>query len=56
MPKLQQRSISIKMFVPDGDPDGLCIVEKSTWTGVGGGTLKEIQEAIRTRASGEEGP
>jgi len=35
MPKLQQRPFSIKMFVPDGDPDGLRIVEKSNWTGVG---------------------
>src|SRR5207248_3431795 len=32
---LQQRPFSIKMFVPDGDPDGLRIVEKSNWTGVG---------------------
>jgi hypothetical protein len=35
MPKLQQRPFSIRMFVPDGDPDGLRIVEKSNWTGVG---------------------
>jgi len=35
MPKLQQRPFSIKMFLPDGDPDGLRIVEKSNWTGVG---------------------
>ncbi len=35
MPKLQQRPFSIKMFVPDSDPDGLRIVEKSNWTGVG---------------------
>lgn len=35
MPRLQQRAFSIKMFVPDGDPDGLRIVEKSNWTGVG---------------------
>jgi hypothetical protein len=35
MPKLHQRPFSIKMFVPDGDPDGLRIVEKSNWTGVG---------------------
>ncbi|ACS80785.1 GIY-YIG nuclease family protein [Maridesulfovibrio salexigens] len=26
---------SIKMFLPDGDPDGLRIIEKSNWTGVG---------------------
>lgn len=26
---------SIKIFLPDGDPDGLRIIEKSNWTGVG---------------------
>lgn len=35
MPKSQQRAFSIKIFVPDGDPDGLRLVEKSNWTGVG---------------------
>jgi len=35
MPKLQQRPFSIKIFVPDGDPDGLRLVEKSNWTGIG---------------------
>ncbi|QGQ23940.1 GIY-YIG nuclease family protein [Gimesia benthica] len=30
-----QRPFSIKIFVPDGDPDGLRVVEKSNWTGVG---------------------
>jgi len=30
-----QRPFSIRIFVPDGDPDGLRIVEKSNWTGVG---------------------
>jgi hypothetical protein len=35
MLKPQQRPFSIKMFVPNGDPDGLRIVEKSNWTGVG---------------------
>ena len=33
--KTQPRPFSIRMFVPDGDPDGLRIVEKSNWTGVG---------------------
>jgi len=32
---LQQRPFSIKVFVPDGDPDGMRIVEKSNWTGIG---------------------
>ena len=35
MVELQQRPYSIKIFVPDGDPDGLRLVEKSNWTGVG---------------------
>ena len=35
MPDQHQRPFSIKLFVPDGDPDGLRVVEKSNWTGVG---------------------
>ncbi len=35
MSKPQQRPYSIKIFVLDGDPDGLRLVEKSNWTGVG---------------------
>ena len=35
MPKLQQRPFSINIFVPDGDPDSLRLVEKSNWTGIG---------------------
>tara|TARA_R110002111_G_scaffold100976_6_gene156474 strand:- start:32890 stop:33768 length:879 start_codon:yes stop_codon:yes gene_type:complete len=35
MPDQQQRPFSIRIFVPDGDPDGLRVVEKSNWTGVG---------------------
>jgi hypothetical protein len=33
--EFQQRPFSIRIFVPDGDPDGLRLVEKSNWTGVG---------------------
>tara|TARA_A100001391_G_scaffold191538_1_gene164958 strand:- start:2706 stop:3605 length:900 start_codon:yes stop_codon:yes gene_type:complete len=29
------RPFSIRIFVPDGDPDGLRMVEKSNWTGIG---------------------
>jgi hypothetical protein len=29
------RPFSIKIFVPDGDPDGLRLIERSNWTGVG---------------------
>ena len=35
MTKLPQRPFSIRIFVPDGDPDGLRLVEKSNWTGLG---------------------
>jgi len=35
MPKLQQRPFSITIFIPDGDPDSLRLVEKSNWTGIG---------------------
>lgn len=35
MSEQHQRPFSIKVFVPDGDPDGLRVVEKSNWTGVG---------------------
>jgi hypothetical protein len=35
MPNLEQRPFSIRIFVPGGDPDGLRLVEKSNWTGVG---------------------
>lgn len=35
MPDFQQRPFSIRIFVPDGDPDGLRMVEKSNWTGIG---------------------
>ena len=35
MADFQQRPFSIRVFVPTGDPDGLHIVEKSNWPGVG---------------------
>jgi len=35
MPNLQQRPFSITIFVPDGDPDSLRVVEKSNWIGIG---------------------
>ena len=35
MTESHQRPFSIKIFVPDGDPEGLRVVEKSNWTGVG---------------------
>ena len=35
MPDSQQRPFFIRVLVPTGDPDGLRIVEKSNWPGVG---------------------
>lgn len=35
MPNCHQRPFSIRIFVPDGDPDGLRLVGKSNWTGIG---------------------
>ena len=35
MPENHQRPFFIRVFVPTGDPDGLRIVEKSNWPGVG---------------------
>ena len=35
MPDFHGRPFSIRIFVPDGDPDGLRLVEKSNWTGIG---------------------
>ena len=35
MPESQQRPFYIRVLVPNGDPDGLRIVEKSNWSGVG---------------------
>jgi hypothetical protein len=30
-----RRGFSVRMFLPDGDPDGVKVVEKSNWTGCG---------------------
>lgn len=35
MPDFQKRPFSIRIFIPDGNPDGLRLVEKSNWIGVG---------------------
>jgi hypothetical protein len=35
MPDAVQRPFSIRIFVPNGDPDGLRLVEKSNWSGIG---------------------
>jgi hypothetical protein len=31
----KRRGFSVRVFLPDGDPDGIKVVEKSNWTGVG---------------------
>ncbi len=31
----ERRGFSVRMFLPDGDPDGVRVVEKSNWTGCG---------------------
>lgn len=31
----KKRGFSVRVFLPDGDPDGIRVVEKSNWTGVG---------------------
>ncbi len=31
----QRRGFSVRVFLPDGDPDGVKVVEKSNWTGRG---------------------
>jgi len=33
--KSKMTPYSIKIFLPDGDPDGLRLIEKSNWTGIG---------------------
>jgi hypothetical protein len=45
---------SVKLFLPDGDPSGIKLVEKSNWTGIGlvfprslFGKIKEFEEAGR---------
>lgn len=40
---------SIKIFLPDGDPDGLRIIEKSNWTGVGVVFNRSIYQDSRKR-------
>jgi hypothetical protein len=35
MSNFHQRPFSIRIFLPTGDPDGLRVVEKSNWTGIG---------------------
>ena len=50
MPNPQQRPFSITLFMPDGDPDGLRLVEKSHWTGVGVVFNRTNYKQVVTRA------
>lgn len=34
MPEHHQRLLPVRIFVLNGDPDGLRLVEESSWTGV----------------------
>ena len=49
MPALTARPFSIRMFLPDGDPDGLRLVEKSNWTGVGVVFSRSIYKDVAQR-------
>ena len=33
--KRSRRGFSVRVFLPEGDPDGVKVVEKSNWTGRG---------------------
>ena len=47
------KPFSIKIFLPDGDPDGLRIIEKSNWTGVGVVFNRSIYQESRKRSEFE---
>jgi len=32
---MNRRGFSVRVFLPDGDPDGVKVIEKSNWTGCG---------------------
>ena len=47
MPDFHQRPFFIRVLVPTGDPDGLRIVEKSNWPGVG--VVDSLEAGTRMR-------
>lgn len=47
---MARRGSSIRMFLVDGEPDGLRIVEKSNWSGVVLVAARSDQERLRKRA------
>ena len=46
------RPFFIRVLVPTGEPDGLRIVEKSNWTGVGVVFIRTNYAATRSTLSG----
>jgi len=54
MSKAAQRPFSIRIFVPDGDPDGLRLVEKSNWTGLGVVFKRLLAEPDSLRGNGRD--
>jgi len=44
------RAYSIRIFLPDGSPDGLRIVEKSNWTGAGLVCPRALLSGVKSRA------
>jgi len=44
-------SFSIKIFLPDGTPDGLRCVERTNWTGIA--PLRSVQDAALAGGGGK---
>ncbi len=45
-----RRGFSVRLFLPDGDPDGVKVVEKSNWTGCGLVVPRTLFAAAKGRA------
>jgi hypothetical protein len=54
MPTSSSAPFSIKIFVADGDPDGLRLVERSNWTGKGVIFPRALYTKVRTRNEFEQ--
>lgn len=44
-----RRGFSVRVFLPDGDPAGLKVIEKSNWTGEGDPVLPRLEEHGRKK-------
>src|SRR5690606_8232083 len=44
-----QRGFSVRVFLPDGDPAGVKVIEKSNWTGMGLVIPRSLFASARTR-------